>query len=143
MSISSKCLEQQKTKVWFSLNYICPLKCFLPIIDIFQTVPPLHEILEQLSPIDSQWQEIGQALELSQNFLTGLAQSSKSNKIKLCALLQQWLENQYIREDAVTWEVAIAAVESGIVGKKAIAQKMRQYLSELLLYCRFYSTLYP
>ena len=118
------------------------IKMLLPIIDIFQTVPPLHEVLEQLSPIDSQWQEIDQALELSQNFLTGLAQSSKSNKIKLCALLQQWLETQYICEDAVTWEVAIAAVESGIVGKKAIADKMRQYLSELLLYCHFYSTLY-
>lgn len=97
-------------------------------------MPSLYDLSNHLSSINSQWFEIGLALKLSYNFLTGLAQSSGSNMVKLSHVLNKWLESQYISEEKTTWEVAIAAIESDIVGSKSTGHRMKTYLSELYIH---------
>lgn len=54
--------------------------------------------------------------------------------VKLSHVLNKWLESQYISEEKTTWEVAIAAIESDIVGSKSTGHRMKTYLSELYIH---------
>ena len=97
--------------------------------DILGKCPDQSELLELLAPISAQWNEVGRALHVDFNFLTGLSIGpSTATVVKLDQVIHQWLISG--DQDRITWRVVIATMEGVIVNNKKIADKIRKYLAE-------------
>ena len=97
--------------------------------------PTTHDVLEQLVCIYAKWREIGNGLGLTFNFLTSLAQSMMSDKIKLEHVIQEWiqLDGQSTlngQSTPVNWKTIIEVIKGPIVDNKALSIKIYQYLKQ-------------
>ena len=99
------------------------------LIIIVEKSTTIHDILEQLIPIDSRWRELGNSLRLSSNYLDELAQSNITNQIRLERVLQKWIDLDS-QESPVNWKTIIDVVEGPLVQNKALAMKMYQDLKQ-------------
>ena len=69
------------------------------------------------------------ALNVEQNFLHGLSQSSDSNEIKLTKVIENWMNTQ---SSPVTWERVISAIEGRVVNNKSKADELRHHIGKLI-----------
>ena len=97
------------------------------LLDVWKKAPSLHEIVELLADISDRWIEIGFAIRISRNVLSGLQHSHESYIVKLNHVLYTWMDTQ---SSPVTWETIISAIEGPIVNNKRKAEEIRQYLGE-------------
>ena len=95
------------------------------LLDVLKMAPDEHVILELLADISHNWMEIGLAINIPNNILTGLRGSLNSDTIKLSQVLHTWITTQSY---PVTWETIISAIEGPIVNNKARALEIRQHL---------------
>ena len=98
--------------------------------------PTKLAVLNHLVCIYAKWREIGNGLGLSSNFLTSLAQSLVSDKIKLEHVIQEWiqLDGQCTSDGQstpVNWKTIIDVIKGPIVENKALSIKIYQYLKLL------------
>ena len=98
--------------------------------------PTTHSVLNHLVCIYAKWREIGNGLGLSSNFLTSLAQSPVSDKIKLEHVIQEWiqLDGQCTSDSEptpVNWKTIIDVIKGPLVQNKALAKEIYQYLKQL------------
>lgn len=101
----------------------------MSFLGISREHPTQKELLDLLVPISAQWKEVGMALKVDHNFLTGLEIGpSTSTVVKLGEVLNKWLISGV--QDVITWGEVIAAIEGDIVNNKNIAEKIRKYLAE-------------
>ena len=87
------------------------------------TTADIKTILEELAnEAASKWHQIGIQLEVSLDLLnTTHQQNSSDDKAKLCCVLVPWLKS-----GKGSWEALCKALESGTVGEKALADKLRE-----------------
>ena len=86
------------------------------------TKPEKYMLLNLLSPVSAQWQEIGGLLKVHPNIINGLQISSLSDQVKLDKMLQYWLDNE---PTPVTWNNVISVLE-GPLKKKSLAIEIRK-----------------
>ena len=97
--------------------------------------PNKYELLQLLSNIAENWYEIGEAINVSLNLLSGLIFNNKHNYYKLNDVLDSW---KLYQPSPVTWETVISAVEGPIVNNKRKANEIREHLG----ICKYMSLLY-
>ena len=87
------------------------------------TTADIKTILEELAnEAASKWYQIGIQLEVSLDLLnTTRQQNSADDTAKLCCVLVPWLKS-----GKGSWEELCKALESGTVGEKALADKLRE-----------------
>ena len=95
------------------------------ITSILKETPTPSELSYLLSDIRGKWYEIGLSLQVCRNVLEDLKHSPDNDQRKLMNVINMWLNSQ----SSVTWETLITAMKSPVVNKKAIANKIHQYLS--------------
>ena len=79
-------------------------------------------MLNLLSPVSAQWEEIGGLLGVDANTINGLHTSNLTNQVKLDKMLQSWLDNE---PTPVTWNNVISVLE-GPLKKKSLAIEIRK-----------------
>ena len=94
-------------------------------LDILKESPNHKEALSLLSGISVKWEEIGSALNISQNELDGLHHDHRSIIMKLSQVLNLWINSE---SSPVSWETLISAIEGPIVKNKKKAKEIRDYL---------------
>ena len=99
-------------------------------------IPTTHDVLNHLVCIYAKWREIGNGLGLSSNFLTSLAQSLVSDKIKLEHVIQEWIQldgqcTSHGQSTLVNWKTIIDVIKGPFVQNKALAKEIYQYLKQL------------
>ena len=94
-------------------------------LDILKESPNQREALSLLTNISAEWEEIGSALNVSQNELDGLWHDHRSMKMKLSQVLTLWINSE---SSPVSWETLISAIEGPIVNNKKTAKKICDYL---------------
>ena len=82
-------------------------------------------MLNLLASIDSDWFEIGKALNVSLNTLEGFGQNSESNTVRLTRVINSWVTTQ---SSPVTWKTVIEAIGGDIVNNKAKANEICEHL---------------
>ena len=97
--------------------------CFF--LDILKESPNQREALSLLTNISAKWEEIGSALNISQNELDGLQHNHRSITMKLSQVLTLWINSE---SSPVSWETLISAIEGPIVNNKKKAKEIRDYL---------------
>ena len=75
--------------------------------------------------MDQQWFQIGDALRVPYNVLSGLQASPEANIVKLRHVIHTWRTSQ---PSPVTWKTVISAIEGRIVKNVAKANEIRDYL---------------
>ena len=91
--------------------------------------PERRDVLKQLVDIDAKWQEFGNELGLTVNFLDGLAKSLISDQIRLGKVLQKWIDmDGHPPCSPVTWKVILKALEQ--LGNHVLAKKIYQDLKQ-------------
>ena len=90
--------------------------------------PTKIELLKQLVPIAHKWYNVGIGLDVRDGVLMSLDYSNDSYRTKLSSVIQSWLDTQ---STPVTWETVVSALESPIVNDRAVAAKLRNYLTHL------------
>ena len=95
------------------------------IPDILNTAPDKHKLLDLLANSSHQWYVIGTALRVSDDVLSGLQKSPKTDKVKLIEVMNTWLTSQ---PSPITWQTVISAIEGNIVGNIAKANEIRDHL---------------
>ena len=87
------------------------------------TTADIKTILEELAnEASSKWYQIGIQLDVSLDLLnTTRQQNSSDDMAKLCCVLVPWLKS-----GKGSWEALCKALESGTVGEKALADKLRE-----------------
>ena len=95
------------------------------ILAILSTCPDENELLNLLASIDSDWFEIGKALNVSLNALEGFRQNSESNTVKLTNVIHSWVTTQ---SSPVTWQTVIDAIGGNVVDNKAKADEICEHL---------------
>ena len=78
-------------------------------------------LLNLLSPMSAQWEEIGGLLGVDANTINGLHTLNLTNQVKLDKMLQSWLDNE---PTPVTWNNVISVLE-GPLKKKSLAIEIR------------------
>ena len=78
-----------------------------------------------MTNISANWEEIGVALDVSQNDLNGLQQDNITNTIRLSRVIALWIQSE---SSTVSWETLISAIEGPIVNNKKKANEMRNFL---------------
>ena len=86
--------------------------------------PEKKELLQFLTQIKSKWPEIGMALDVSSDDRESIRRVPQSDVICLDAVLQIWMD----RDESVTWQVVIEALEGSIVGNPRIAKEIKESL---------------
>ena len=104
--------------------------------NILVNKPTKLAVLNHLVCIYAKWREIGNGLGLSSNFLTSLAQSLVSDRIKLEQVIQEWiqLDGQCTSDGQstpVNWKTIIDVIKGPLVQNKALAKEIYQYLTQL------------
>ena len=90
-------------------------------------MPRKIDLIKLLSPFSYQWIEIGESLNIPYHDLEHLQYSSSPDSYKLSKLLQKWID---MRCSPVTWQTIIDVVGNPPVNNKALAEKIRLFLSE-------------
>ena len=121
------------TFLYYVSYYECDNMIFLQ--NIIVNKPTKLAVLNHLVCIYAKWREIGNGLGLSSNFLTSLAQSLVSDRIKLEQVIQEWiqLDGQSTSDGQstpVNWKTIIDVVKGPLVENKALAKEMYQYLKQ-------------
>ena len=91
--------------------------------------PRKYDVLKWLVEIYASWHGIGLDLGVSNNDLDSLAESNKSDQIKLDHVLQKWIEMDG-EVTSVTWQVILDVVKGPLVQNKALAMKIYQALKQ-------------
>ena len=100
----------------------------LSITFIAEKLTTIHDVLEQLVSIDTEWRKIGKGLHVSFNYLNGLAKdNTMSYQTRLEHVLQKWKDSDSPAAP-VTWKTVIDVVKGRFVENKALANKMYEYL---------------
>ena len=86
--------------------------------------PEKHILLKLLSPVNNEWQRIGDLLGVDSNTIQSLSTSTFSDQIKMSKMLQNWLDNE---PTPVTWDNIIKVLE-GPLQEKALVDEIRQFL---------------
>ena len=81
-------------------------------------------LLNLLSPVSAQWDEIGSLLGVDANTINGLHTSHLSDPVKLDKMLQNWFNNE---PTSVTWNNIISVLE-GSLKNKSLANEIRNSL---------------
>ena len=76
--------------------------------------------------MDSKWYEIGIALSVQENVLSGLYQRPDSNTVKNFKVINSWITTK--SKPPVTWETVISSIEGPVVKNKQRAMEIREYL---------------
>ena len=86
------------------------------------TTADLKVILEELAnEVSSKWYQIGIQLEVPLDQLNSLRhQSGSDHRANLCCILVTWLKS-----GKASWEALCDALQSGMVGEKALAEKLK------------------
>ena len=121
------------TFLYYVSYYKCDDMTFTQIMLVEK--PRKLAVLNHLVCIYAKWREIGNGLGLSSNFLTSLAQSLVSDKIKLEHVIQEWiqLDGQCTSDGQstpVNWKTIIDVIKGPIVDNKALSIKIYQYLKQ-------------
>ena len=95
-------------------------------LDTIKEIPNHKKALTLLTNISVNWEEIGVALDISQNDLIGLRQDNISNTIRLSRVIALWIQSE--SSSPVSWETLISAVEGPIVNNKKKAEEIRNFL---------------
>ena len=117
------------------IMYICNIIYVLFLIDIaavLQKKPDKLDLLKILAPIDAKWQEIGLALNISSNDLTGLVEYV-SNKVRLAHVIEKWMETS----TSITWQIIIEAIGSTIVCNHNITTEISRFLAKPENYSKY------
>ena len=118
------------------IMYICKIINVLFLIDItavLQKEPDQHDLLNILATIDAKWQEIGLGLNIRENDLSDIADKSKSNTVRLSAVLQKWMETS----TSITWQTIIVAIGGPIVRSHNKATEICRFLAEPENYSKY------
>ena len=119
--------------------YMCKVVNALFLIDItavLEKKPDKDDLLNILATISAEWQEIGMALKISNNDLSGLAKdATKSNIVRLSDVLEKWMETA----TGITWQTIIGAVDGPIVNKSNKATEICRFLAEPENYSKYNS----
>ena len=94
------------------------------LLSFTATKPDKHMLLNLLSPLSAQWEEIGGLLKVDANTNNGLHTSHLTNQVKLDKMLQSWFNNE---PTPVTWNNIISVLE-GSLKNKSLANKIRNSL---------------
>ena len=98
---------------------------FSDFSDILKKEPNNHDLLQLLSDISENWREIGEAINVSLDFLLSLKLSNKENYYNLVEVIEQWM---LFRPSPFTWEQVISVVQGPIVNNKRKAKEILEYL---------------
>ena len=79
-----------------------------------------------MANINDKWNEIGIALGVEENVLSGLRQSQNTNTVKLSEVINSWITTK--SKTTVTWETVISAIGGPVVNNKQKAMEIREYL---------------
>ena len=87
------------------------------------TTADIKTILEELATeASSKWYHIGIQLDVPPDELNSMRQQNGSDdKAKLCSVLLPWLKS-----GKATWEALCAALKSGTVGDRSLAEKLKK-----------------
>ena len=126
-------LRNSMTFLYYVSYYECDDMTFTQIMLVEK--PRKHAVLNYLVCIYAKWREIGNGLGLSSNFLTSLAQSPMSDKIKLEQVIQEWIQldgqcTSDSQSTPVNWKTIIEVIKGPIVDNKALSIKIYQYLKQ-------------
>ena len=88
--------------------------------------PTKHELIYLLVNVSDKWYDIGLSLQVRRNILDNIKPRLSYNIDKLRAVIDKCSTTEL---SPVTWETVISAMESPTIDNKAIANKIRQYLS--------------
>ena len=81
-------------------------------------------LLNLLSPMSAQWEEIGGLLGVDADTINGLHTSKLTNQVMLDKILQSWLDNE---PTPVTWNNVISVLE-GQLKKKSLSIEIHKTL---------------
>ena len=115
--------------------YICKIINVLFLIDItavLQKKPDKLDLLKILATIDAKWQEIGTALNISNNDLSGIAKGV-SNTVRLSLVIEKWMETS----TSITWQTIIAAIGGPIVDNCNKVTEICRFLAEPENYSKY------
>ena len=96
-----------------------------PNLDVKSHAKP-GDVIKLLANIASKWHEIGTALNVEFNYLTGLQGQIGSNSVRLTAVINSW----YTSTDNPTWFMILEAVEGPLVNNRAKGSAIRQWLAQ-------------
>jgi GTPase SAR1 family protein len=88
--------------------------------------PNHSELLYLLVPISAKWEHIGLALKVEHNIIDGLRRNEVDNTLRLSKILHAWIN----KDNNVTWDTIIQAIEGPIVDNKALVKEIME-LKEL------------
>ena len=117
------------------IMYICKIINVLFLIDItavLQKEPDQHDLLNILATINAKWQEIGLALNISNNDLSGIAKG-ESNIVRLSLVIEKWMETS----TSITWQTIIVAIGGPIVCNHNKATEICRFLAEPENYSKY------
>ena len=95
-------------------------------LDILKEIPNHKEAVELLTDISADWEVIGIALNISQNYLKGLRQENTNITVKLSQVIDTWMKT--VSLSPTSWETLISAIKGPIVNNKKKAKEIRDYL---------------
>ena len=107
-------------------NLYCLLFIFT-VTDVLNKMRPDTSLLcSLLANINDKWNEVGIALGVQENVLSGLHQRQDSNTLKLFEVINSWITTE--STSPITWETVISAIEGPVVDKKQGAIEIRECL---------------
>ena len=80
-----------------------------------------------MADISAAWREIGLALCVSNNALTGFNANMNGDVVKLNNVIENWMTTE---SSPVTWETLILAIEGPILKNKKKGKEIREYLAK-------------
>ena len=90
-------------------------------------IPDTSLLCSLLENINDKWNEIGIALGVQENVLSGLRKKTEeSNTVKLSEVFNSWITTE--STSLVTYEAVISAIEGPVVKNKKRATEIREYL---------------
>ena len=81
-----------------------------------------------MASINDKWNEVGIALGVKENVLSGLRQRQDSNTVKLSEVINSWITTE--SKTTVTWETVISAVRGPVVNNNQKAMDIKEYLNK-------------
>ena len=107
---------------------VCFVSLISDISNVLRKAPNKHDLLEQLADIDDRWPQIGLALGVGDNVLSGLQTCQESNIFKLNKVLLSWMTT---KSSPVTWDTVITAMEKPIINNIKKAEEIRKHLQSI------------
>ena len=90
--------------------------------------PQKFDLQRLLAPIEYRWRIIGEALQIDHGTIMSLETNvTYDNTLRLSHILQIWMDQ---KPAFVSWRTIIEAIEKPPVNNSAIAELIRQFLSQ-------------